>query len=234
MSAVWERKKLDVSCFGIYKPIPLGCYFCFGVKMQPCKIDFLTITPQDQSRTFKDKVFDGDKTKVELRALDNCRTAIDLHEICERLSIRNHTSFLFHDAIYKVTRDILTVANPWMFGTSSLELQNADTKRTARLSGSKRLELSDSGQTRVGLNPGFEGPLRITSTKGHGTTLALSTLKFLAVRGYLRRGDGLVATPMSRRKERLFGENGTGRLSSAATGLKFEVLASDYVPREDT
>ena len=147
---------------------------------------------KDQSRTFK--VFDEDRTKVELRALDNCQTAIDLHEICERLSIRNHKSFLFHGAIYKVTRDILTVANPWMFGTSSLELQNADTKRVARLSGSKRLELSHIGQTRVGLNPGFEGPLRLTTTKGHGTTMALSTLNFLLVRGYLRRGDGLVAT----------------------------------------
>ena len=31
---------------------------------------------------------------------------------------------------------------------------------------------------------------------------------------YLRLGDGLVATPMSRRKERLFGVYGSGRSSS--------------------
>ena len=120
-----------------------------------------------------------------------------------------------------------------MFGTSSLELQNADTKRVARLSGSKRLELSHSGHaTRVGLNPGFECPLRLTTTKGHGTTMALSTLNFLLVRGYLRRVDGLVATPMSRRKERLFGVSGMGRTKLISAGLKSRVLAMDYVARE--
>ena len=121
-----------------------------------------------------------------------------------------------------------------MFGTSSLELQNADTKRVARLSGSKRLELSHIGQTRVGLNPGFEGPLRLTTTNGHGTTMALSTLNFLLVRGYLRRGDGRIATPMSRRKERLFGVSEMGRTKLISAGLKSEVLAMDYVAREDT
>ena len=104
---------------------------------------------KDQSRTFK--VFDEDTNKGGAPF----RTAIDLHEICERLSIRNHKSFLFHGATpyNTVTRDILMVANPWMFGTSSVEFQNTDTKRVARLSGSKRLELSNSRQIAGGSQP---------------------------------------------------------------------------------
>ena len=43
----------------------------------------------------------------EQRALDNTLRAIDMHEIMERITIRNHKSFLPHGAIYKVSRDIL-------------------------------------------------------------------------------------------------------------------------------
>ena len=180
------------------------------------------------------EVFDSDADTVLDVAFENCCTAIEMQEICERLSIRNHKSFLFHGAVYKVSRDILRVGNTWMFGTSSLELQNADTKRTAKLSGSKRLEMSSSSKTRVALRPGFEGPARLVETKGYCTTMALSTLHFLLVRGILRTGDGLVATPMSRRKERLFGSKGNGRLSLASAGMKLEMLGVDYAPREDT
>ena len=38
----------------------------------------------------------------EQRALDNCRRAIDEHEIVERITMRKHKSFLFHGSIYKV------------------------------------------------------------------------------------------------------------------------------------
>ena len=72
--------------------------------------------------------------------------------------------------------------------------------------------------------PGVEGPARLVETKGYCTTMALSTLHFLLVRGILRTGDGLVATPMSRRKERLFGSKGNGRLSLASAGMKLEML----------
>ena len=180
------------------------------------------------------EVFDSDADTVLDVAFENCCTAIEMQEICERLSIRNHKSFLFHGAVYKVSRDILRVGNTWMFGTSSLELQNADTKRTAKLSGSKRLEMSSSSKTRVALRSGFEGPARLVETKGYCTTMALSTLHFLLVWGILRTGDGLVATPMSRRKERLFGSKGNGRLSLASAGMKLEMLGVDYAPREDT
>ena len=43
------------------------------------------------------------------RALDNCCAAIDMHEMFERISIKAHKSFLPHAAIFKVTRDILSV-----------------------------------------------------------------------------------------------------------------------------
>ena len=44
----------------------------------------------------------------EQRALDNTRRAIDMHEIFERVTARNHKSFLLHGAIYKVSRDIFS------------------------------------------------------------------------------------------------------------------------------
>ena len=40
----------------------------------------------------------------------------------------------------------------------------------------------------------------------------------------LRRGDGVIATPDSRHKERLFGQHGPGRSKALSTGLKLEIL----------
>ena len=45
------------------------------------------------------------------RALANCRAAIEMHAIFERLAIRKHGSFLPHGAIFKVSRDILEVGD---------------------------------------------------------------------------------------------------------------------------
>ena len=59
------------------------------------------------------------------------KEAIDMNEIFERVTIRNHKSFPMHGAIFKVTRDICKVGDVWAFDTSSLELQNAETKRVA-------------------------------------------------------------------------------------------------------
>ena len=56
----------------------------------------------------------------EACALDNMCSAIDMHEMMERVSIRRHKSYLFHAAICKVTRDIELVGDVWAFGTSSL------------------------------------------------------------------------------------------------------------------
>jgi hypothetical protein len=47
-------------------------------------------------------------------AFHNCCSAIDLHEITVRLSARGHKFFLFHGAIFKVTRDIIRVTNCWV------------------------------------------------------------------------------------------------------------------------
>ena len=51
----------------------------------------------------------------------------------------------------------------------------------------------------------------------------------------LRRGDGVIATPDSRRKERLFGVHGHGRTKYLSSGIKLENLRSpDYDPRSDS
>ena len=84
------------------------------------------------------------------RALDNCRRAIDMQEIVERLSIQHHKSFVFHGAVYKLTRDILRVGDLWSVCLSALELQNASTKRTATAGGARRLTVATSGLTRDG------------------------------------------------------------------------------------
>ena len=52
----------------------------------------------------------------EQRALENCRAAIDMHEIYERISINNHGSYLPHGATFKVSRDILLVGDVWAVG----------------------------------------------------------------------------------------------------------------------
>lgn len=171
----------------------------------------------------------------EQRALSNCRAAIDMHEAFERVSLRNHGSFLPHGAIFKVSRDILRVGDVHAGNISPLELLNAETKRTADAGASRRLVTQAAGEARKPMRGSHEGPERLITTKGYGTTMAISTLKKLLVLRYLRRGDGIVATPDSRRKERLFGANGTGRSSRLLTNVKLEKLRGpDYSPRQDT
>ena len=173
------------------------------------------------------------------RALDNCRSAIDMAEIFERVSVRRHKSFLIHGAIYKVTRDILKVDDIWSFGTSALELQNAETKRVATASASRRQELSTSGMTIIPMRGTREGPAQLRMTKGYSTTFALSLLNHLLATAYLRQGEGVFSMPDSRRRERLL--NGTGRLTLQSTGVKLEKLAAatpssdeSYEPTLDT
>eukprot|EP00965_Chrysotila_dentata_P129367 4276276-Pleurochrysis_carterae.AAC.3 len=64
------------------------------------------------------------------------------------LSICSHRAFLRHGAVHKVSRDIMEVGNVWAVDLSPLELQNAETKRVATFSGSKRLVLSTEGYQR--------------------------------------------------------------------------------------
>ena len=160
----------------------------------------------------------------EARALDNMRTAIDVHEIFERCSIRNHKSYMPHGTIFKVTRDILTVGDIWAYCLSALELQNAETKRVASSGGSRRLQMTSSGQTRRGALP------VISATSGYSSTMAISTLRKLLGARVLRRGDGIIALPESRRKERLL----AGRTKLVSKMVKMEVLMRDYDPRLDT
>lgn len=181
-------------------------------------------------------LFDTEEAK-EAAALKNCCLAVDMHEIFERVSIRNHKSFLPHAAIFKVSADILSVGDVKQFSTSSLELQNAHTKRTANSSGSRRLTMSTSGVKRASMKFSI-GPGRLSVTKGYSTSMVLSTLKHLMVSNVLHRGHGLYATPECRRKERLFGESGRGRVTLPTSGVKLEerLMAVDgvYKPSEDT
>jgi hypothetical protein len=165
----------------------------------------------------------------EDRALENMQTATDMYEMYERVSINSHKSFLPHGAVYKTTKDILEVKDVHKYNLSSLELQNAETKRTAEQCGSRRLETSSVGATVV------KGG-KLIDTKGYSSSMAVSTLNHLLVTKYLRKGDGIIATPASRRAERLFGVTGTGRSSARRAGAKSveKLMGHDYDPRGDT
>ena len=58
-------------------------------------------------------------------------------------------SFMPHGAVFKMTRDILSVGDIWAGDLSPLELQNAETKRVAESSGARNLELTSEGQMRI-------------------------------------------------------------------------------------
>ena len=168
---------------------------------------------------------DAPLSEKEAHALKNCRAAIDMMEIFERSSIRKHGSFMPHGAIFKTTRDIIKVGDIWRYCLSALELQNAETKRVAKSGGSCRQKMSTSSQTRRGVLGA------ITSTVGYATTQCISTLRKLLGAATQRRGDGVIALPESRRRERLLG---VGRTKLASKWVKSEVLRSDYNPRQDT
>ena len=172
-------------------------------------------------------VLDSDKDAVLARAYENCRTAIDMHEICERLSIRNHKSFLFHGAIFKVTRDILKVANTWAFGTSSLELANADTKRVASQAASRRPTFCDYKQTRVPLAPilVWADAAHRHGQEGHDDGHLHPQLPPYSRRTSARRWAGVHPRRECRPAERLFGQGSAGRMSLASAGVKLETLA---------
>ena len=115
-----------------------------------------------------------DLERREERALSNMQSAIDMHEISERATISNHKSFMIHGAIFKVTKDILRVADPWSAGLDSLELLNAETKRAASASGARNLTCRTEGVSR---KPCLakEGPAQLVATKGCNTSMAIST-----------------------------------------------------------
>ena len=105
---------------------------------------------------------------------------------------------------------------------------DAETKRVASTGGSRRLQTSSSGQTR---RPGKDGAADVVSaTVGYATTMAISTLRKLLGASSLRRGDGVIALPESRRKQRLL----AGRTSLAPKMVKMEILRNEYKPHLDT
>ena len=172
-------------------------------------------------KTFLDP--DSTTSEREAHALENCRRAIDMQEIYERCAIRKHGSYMPHGAVFKTTRDILRVGDVWAYSTSALELQNAETKRVAKSGASSRPQTSSSGQTRS-----MAGV--VSTTIGYATSQCISTLRKLLGASMLRRGDGVIAMPECRRKERLLGVGRT-KLTSK---VKLEVLQSDYKPRLDS
>ena len=76
-----------------------------------------------------------------------------------------------------------------------------------------------------------EGPSRLVATKGIQTTMALSTLRTMIAKDYLRRGDGVVTVPDSRRVDRL---TKLGRLTLKSAGNKREDREADYDPRSES
>ena len=176
----------------------------------------------------------------EERAFDNMILAIDMQEALEYASFKGHKSFMLHGAVYKHTRDILEIGDVWMASATKVEMQNADTKRTAIKGGSRRLELSSSGSTFTPTGRGREGPANLIKTKGYSTTMALSTLRKLIAKRYLQRGDGIISMPACRRRERLFGAAATGRTSRKSLGVKQEkwltamLEAAEYRVEDDS
>ena len=126
------------------------------------------------------------------------------------------------------------MGDTWACDIEPLELQNAETKRVADRSGSRRVVTSTASTVLVNPPPGTEGPDRAVKTRAYSTTVALSTLKHLLATKYLRQGDGIQSIPLTRRTERLFGKTGSGRTKSLSSGLKHEKLGVDYDPREDS
>ena len=180
--------------------------------------------------TQKSIPFDSPFDVKEQRAFENMQRAVDMQEIFERVGPK-HGSFLPHGAVYKVTQDILEVADVWAVSSSPLEALTAVTKRTARDGGSSRLELSTSGTMTLPSSRKEDKPTTVVATKGYSTTLAISVLKKLLAMNYLREGSGVASIPDSRRRERLIQ---TGRLTlPMAPKLPVE-RGGVYDPRSDS
>ena len=168
---------------------------------------------------------DAPLDEKEAHALRNMQLAIDMQEIFERSSIRKHGSYMPHAAVFKMTRDIIKVGDIWRYCLSALELQNATTKRVAKSGGSFRQTMSTSGETRRG----HEGT--VSKTIGYRTSQCISVLRKLLAGSVLRRGDGVIALPENRRRERLLG---VGRTKLTSKWVKLEVANREYIPRQDT
>ena len=180
---------------------------------------------------------DASQEETEAHALKICRAGVDLHEIYERVTIRNGKSFLPHAAWGKVVRDIIRVKDVWAFCLSALELHNALVKRVAESGGARRVVVGNAGLARKPLR-GKAGPSQLVERKGYPTTASISCLQKMLAAKALRTGYGLEGMRLggieSRRRERVFGATGTGRSKALSTGIKIEKLGADYEPEHDT
>ena len=88
------------------------------------------------------------------------------------------------------------------------------------------MTFSESGSRRKRCS---DGTVKEITTKGYHGTAALNTLRKLLAARYLREGQGLFATPASRRNARLFGASGRVTLPK----LECET-DGEYDPAKDT
>ena len=132
-----------------------------------------------------------------------------------------------------VTQDILSIGDVWAADLSPLELQNADTKRTAcSACGSRRLTTSEAGQTKARGGGAKAG--QVVPRKPIDTSMSISTLKTRLATRALQAGDGIgdYHLPASRRTSRLFGD--AGRTKGQRSGVKIVKIDADYDPTTDT
>ena len=76
-----------------------------------------------------------------------------------------------------------------------LELHNAETKRVTSAGGARRITASGASEKLVPPPEGAAGPHQLVKRRAFPTTMALSTLRKLLSKGYLRRGDGIACIP---------------------------------------
>lgn len=117
--------------------------------------------------------------------------------------------------------EVLDIFNVIINGSSTFNVQPW---------GSRHLRFATQGTTH---KKDGQGGHKLVVTKGYGATAATSTLFKLLATQKLRQGDGLFSTPASRRADRLFGKNATGR--SRLVKLEFkDGEQKEYCPELDT
>jgi hypothetical protein len=167
------------------------------------------------------------------RALKLCQLGCVFHEICERVSIRAHKSFVPHAMTARVPQAVLAVGDLGAVSLSSLELLNAEVKRTAEGNAPRRLESVAATEATIAPRGGKLGPARRAARAVQTATMATATCAFMTARQYIRRsGEGIAR----RKVERLFGATGTGRTSLARANERLCRVGGDaaYAPENDT
>eukprot|EP00965_Chrysotila_dentata_P086735 2862979-Pleurochrysis_carterae.AAC.1 len=100
------------------------------------------------------------------RALGTCRQAVFYHELIERVSQRANKSWYIYGFMVKVPRVQLAIGDEFSVGISALELQNAESKRTATKNATKHIQCTANVRTVVPLEARVEGPLMPFARKG--------------------------------------------------------------------